>query len=82
MNKFTESRRQFLKTTGLAAGTILLSRKTGLAQAGMPAQSQARSGDVQRGPSLPGCERPQPVCCPAEFIASLSAFSDCLPQVQ
>ena len=41
MSKFTESRRHFLKTSGLAAGAILLSRKTGLKQAGMPAQGQA-----------------------------------------
>jgi FtsP/CotA-like multicopper oxidase with cupredoxin domain len=40
MSKFTESRRQFLKTTGLAAGAILLSRKAGLAQVGMPAGGQ------------------------------------------
>ena len=35
MNNFVESRRQFLKTTGVAAGALLVSSKTGIAQ-GVP----------------------------------------------
>ena len=41
MNNFVESRRQFLKTTGVAAGALLVSSKTGIAQGAMLAQHDA-----------------------------------------